>query len=603
MKKIFYTIMAIAISAFTLQSCEDVPFPYDIPGISDTDGGSSAVEATGDGTLENPYNVAGALAFIKTLDADVESEKEIYVKGKVKIISTTEETIKQYGNHTFTIADEGSETVLTAFQVYGPGKKKFTSMDQLKEGDEVIICGKVVNYKGNTPETVGKGAAYVYSINGIGGEPAGKPGTPAGSGTQADPYNVAGVIAYINTLGADVTSDKVVYVKGIVESNNTTDATIKQYGNMTFTMIDAGCEGSFTAFQVYGLGKKKFTAVSDIKEGDEVIVCGKVVNYKGNTPETEGKGAAYVYSINGKSEGASDPTPTPGGDAKGSGTQADPYNVAAIINVAKNLAADAKSNEVYFKGKVSSVKEISTQYGNGTFYISDDGTTNNEFYVFRCKDEGNQNFTDANAVKVGDEVVICGKVTNYKGDTPETVQNEAYIFSNDHKGNGGGNDSGSVTPGAGDVSLVMKNVYSNCTSGSVDAGTMTVGGITLAFAQNDGSNPPKYYWNATADFCSVRMYAKNSIEVKADKTISKVVFTCAAGSGTTYYNGNPTMTTSKGSIDKASDNVTVTVSGINSTSFTLTNEHTSTSSGVQFRIVKMDIYYASSAAKKSVRRR
>ena len=32
-------------------------------------------------------------------------------------------------------------------------------------GDEVIICGKLVNYKGNTPETVAN-KNYIYSLNG-----------------------------------------------------------------------------------------------------------------------------------------------------------------------------------------------------------------------------------------------------------------------------------------------------------------------------------------------------------------------------------------------------------------------------------------------------
>lgn len=601
--------MAIAIAAFTLQSCEDVPFPYDIPGITGGGGDDDpTVAPTGTGTVDDPYNVAGALAFIKTLDADVESEKEIYIKGKVKIISTDEATIKQYGNHTFTMVDEGSETIFTAFQVYGPGKKKFTSMDQLKEGDEVVVCGKVVNYKGNTPETVGKGAAYVYSINGEGGVPPGKEGTPAGAGTKADPYNVAGALAFIKTLGADTESATEVYVKGKVSANNTTDATISSYGNMTFTMIDEGCEGDFTAFQVYGPGKKKFTSVGQIKEGDEVIVCGKVVNYKGNTPETVGKGAAYVYSINGKAEEAGGDDQPVTGDVKGSGTEADPYNVAGIIKYTSGLAADKNSDkEVYFTGTVDSFKsgeEPGNSYGNATFYIKDESTTD-KFYCFRVMGPNNEKFTSADQLKIGQKVTVKGLVVNYKGNTPETVSGKAYIVKIDGEGTGGGEQGGSdpVTPGAGDVNLVMANVYSECTDGSVDAGTKTVGGITLAFAQNDGSNAPKYYWNKTPEFCSVRMYAKNSVEVKADKTISKVVFTCAAGSGSTNYNGNPTMTTSKGSISKASDNVTVTVSNINSSSFTLTNEHTATSSGVQFRIVKMEIYYASSAKRNIVRRR
>ena len=33
----------------------------------------------------------------------------------------------------------------------------------------------------------------------------------------------------------------------------------------------------------------------------EVIICGKVVNYQGNTPETVAN-KSYIYSLNGKTE-------------------------------------------------------------------------------------------------------------------------------------------------------------------------------------------------------------------------------------------------------------------------------------------------------------
>ena len=56
----------------------------------------------------------------------------------------------------------------------------------------------------------------------------------------------------------------------------------------------------FTAFQVKGLGNKTVEDGYTVAVGDEIVVYGPVVNYKGNTPETSGKGAAYIVSINGK---------------------------------------------------------------------------------------------------------------------------------------------------------------------------------------------------------------------------------------------------------------------------------------------------------------
>lgn len=115
---------------------------------------------------------------------------------------------------------------------------------------------------------------------------------------------------------------------------------------------------------------------------------------------------------------------------EGDGTVANPFNVAGILEYVSGLEADVNSaSEVYFKGKVSSVKEISPSYNNASFYLSDDGSTKNEFYVYRCLGVNKGKITSDDLVKKGDEVVMCGKVVNYKGITPETVQKEAWIVS------------------------------------------------------------------------------------------------------------------------------------------------------------------------------
>lgn len=577
--------MAFAIAIFTLTSCESVPMPYDFP---DQGGGSETVDPQGDGTLENPFNVAGVIAYVKELGADVQSDKEVYVKGIVAANSTSESTITSYGNMTFTMVDAGtSSPTFTAFQVYGPNKQKFTSVDQIQVGQEVVVCGKVYLYSGSTPETVGKGSAYVYSINGEGGGDPGKQVDPAGTGTSSDPYNVAGAVAYINTLGADVESDKEIYVKGKVLSNNTTEATITSYGNMTFTMIDEGNNSTtFTAFQVYGPEKKKFTSVDQIKEGMEVVVCGKVVNYKGNTPETVGKGAAYVVSIDGQGgEGGGD---TPSGEAKGDGSQANPFNVPGIIAYTSALAADAQSSEkVYFKGIVSQTKDISATYGNATFYISEDGKTSNEFYVFRCLGLNGAAIASADDVKVGDEVVIYGTVTNYKGNTPETVQKEAYIVSLTRGGESGGGDTPATSDGisvngttvtlnnaavtAGTETVVCTVNDLGITDKSSAEGTYTLSdGSTLTVAKGDGKSGPTYY----AASNGFRIYASNTLTFDCKNNVATIVFECDSYNGTNYV-GNETAT--------------VTFNGKN---VVYCNKNDANSGGVQLRVKKITITYA-----------
>jgi len=262
---------------------------------------------------------------------------------------------------------------------------------------------------------------------------------PTGSGTAADPYNVVAVLDYVNSLGAGVESEQIVYIKGKVVS--ITEEFSTQYGNATYYISDDGTKNNqFYVYRSLYLDNKKFAeGNTQIQEGDEVVVCGKVVNYKGTTPETV-QSKSYLYSLNGVG-GNGGETPQPAGEATGSGTEADPYNAVAANNLANSLADNAKSDNVFIKGKVVSIKEqFGTQYGNATFYISDDGTEAGQFYVFRALYLGNKKYTAGDLLKEGDEVVIYGKVTKYVnqyGTTLETVQNEAYVYSLNGKSEGG----------------------------------------------------------------------------------------------------------------------------------------------------------------------
>lgn len=110
---------------------------------------------------------------------------------------------------------------------------------------------------------------------------------PKGSGTLEDPFNVAAVTAFTKGMGADIQSAEI-YAKGIIVSVSDID-TEGTYGNATYLISDQrdGSTGTFQIYRGYGLNGQKFNAkgATIIKEGDEVIVYGKVVNYKGNTPQ------------------------------------------------------------------------------------------------------------------------------------------------------------------------------------------------------------------------------------------------------------------------------------------------------------------------------
>lgn len=120
-------------------------------------------EASGNGTAENPYNVAAVVGLLK---AGTQPAEAVYIKGYVSSdagISTS------YGNATYWIADSGADAKV--FEVYRGmyfGGAKFTSMDQLSQNDEVVVKGVLTSYtdkKGvTTLET--KAGAPLISRNG-----------------------------------------------------------------------------------------------------------------------------------------------------------------------------------------------------------------------------------------------------------------------------------------------------------------------------------------------------------------------------------------------------------------------------------------------------
>ena len=423
MKKIYNILMAAAIALGTFTSCEDVPMPFNNPlDYLEPDPETIVIEPAGDGTKDSPFNVAGVLAYLEELGPDVESTKDIYVTGVVTAVK--EQFSTQYGNAQFVISDndEGSNQ-FTFYRGLYLGNKKYNNENDvnIQEDDVVVICGKIVNYRGSTPETV-QNKAYVVSINGKGADvPEIKTGEAKGAGTQADPYNVAGVLNYLGTLGADVTSPNDVYIKGKVKE--ITEQFGTQYGNATFTMIDEGYDAVFTAYRILYLGNKKYTEGDLLKEGDEVIVCGKVVNFRGNTPETS-QNTAYLYSLNGKTA-----------DGGGGGS-----SEVKTVSIADFNAASVSDTWYQLTGTVKNLKDGDI-YGN---FDLEDATGSVYVYGLLSEKGGEkkmfQDLVAAKGIKEGSKITIIGNRGEYNGKIE--VLN-AYFVS--IEGGGGGSSDGVQT--------------------------------------------------------------------------------------------------------------------------------------------------------------
>lgn len=116
----------------------------------------TAFAAEGEGTLENPYNSVAANKAALELESGTTATSEVYVKGIVHVINYA------YKNKSlsFLISPDGTDN--GAFYCY-----QVTSDEDpgLKEGDLVVLSGKLTNYN-DIPEYA-KGAKIVSITTGI----------------------------------------------------------------------------------------------------------------------------------------------------------------------------------------------------------------------------------------------------------------------------------------------------------------------------------------------------------------------------------------------------------------------------------------------------
>ncbi len=294
-------------------------------------------------SADNPYTVAQAKAAI-----DGGSTDNAYVKGIISQI----DKVNVNGDATYWISDDGSTA--SQFEIYR-GKyldgANFSSTDQIRVGDVVVVYGKLAKY--SSTYELGAGNKIV-SI-----KTAGKPAAGLAYATATVEKSV-GDAAFTNAL-TNPNNLTVSY-----KSSNTAVATVGSNGLVT----------------IKGAGTTTITATS------------------AETSNFAAGEASYTLTVT---------------DPNAAGSSADhPFTVAQAM-----AAIDGGSTaNAYVKGIISQIDEVYTQNGNATYWISDDGTTAKQFELYRGKYLDGANFTSADQIAVGDEVVVYGKLTKY-GDTYE----------------------------------------------------------------------------------------------------------------------------------------------------------------------------------------
>ncbi len=430
MKKYIFSVLMAAMAAFTFSSCEDVPEPYTMPTKPET-GGTTEGVAKGTGTAADPYNSVAVANYCKTLEAGVESDKEVYIKGKV--VSIKEQFSTNFGNGSFYIADDETSEKFYIFRSLYLGNKKWTTNDpELKEGDEVVVCAKVMNYMGNTPETVAN-KTYLVSLNGktAGGTTPDTPtaGEAKGDGTAANPFNSVAAQKYTAALEAGVVTDKEFYIKGKVQSiKNQFSA---DFGNGSFYIADDANSTQFYIFRIYYFGGEKWKEGDmTLKEGDEIVVCAKLINYMGNTPETNQGGK--LISVNGKTngEGGSETPDTPSKPdtpATGEGLTIDGTTVT-LSNAAATTAGASVELDLNSAGLTNQAAVETVKFSDGSTVTFDaNGQENGPKFYTNTKGVrvyANNKLIFKGIKKIKQIVMTCDSYngTNYVGNATATIE-------------------------------------------------------------------------------------------------------------------------------------------------------------------------------------
>lgn len=409
---------------------------------------------------------------------------------------------------------------------------------------------------------------------------------PSGTGTAADPFNVAGVVKYIDEGGSAETE---VYVKGKVVSVEQ-GSWKADYGSLKYYISEDGTPtNQFYVFNGYaGPNRTKFSGEDALKQGDEVVICGKVDVYNGTK---EFLANNYIVSLNGVGGTTTPDTPT-----TGKGSESNPYTVAEAIAAIK---AGAPTNEVYVTGIVSDVYFYSDQYKSLSYYISDDGKSK-DMQVYSGKGLNGADFTSKDDLKVGQKVTIKGiiKAFNKNGTDIMEVDKNSTIVKIEGEGTGGEVTPKPDTPDTGNGKITFADDHrtltlenSNATAGEsvsfdftaqnyenqTDMTTIKLSdGTTITFDANGEINGSKYYTSGTA----VRVYKNNKIIVKGTKEIAKIIFHCNAP----YKKNGETV--------NCDGNETATINFSGKTA-TYTNVFTGTTGGgVQLRFSSIEIVYA-----------
>lgn len=331
---------------------------------------------------------------------------------------------------------------------------------------------------------------------------------PASVTDLCDSYNVAGIISSPNLKSIVVESGNPVY-----DSRNNCNAIVRTASNQLIngcatTTIPAtvtsirqyafmGCQGltaitipiSVTSIGGFAFeGCNNLTSVTVENPMPFTIGDGAFSNCANATLHVPAGSKAAYKDADGWKEFKEIVEPVVPGSAD------TPFTCAEAVTFVSGLTTDTPTEtEYYVKGKICKIQHnYGYQYGNASFWISDNGTDNGSFYVYRTLYFEKEKYNGGRVPNIGDEVVLCGKMINYQGTTPETYVNQCRLVSLNNKTVGTALEVGELfvakTPEDVEMFFVVDNTGKSM-------GMTTVTGCSVGYAVGDR---PETYTNAPA---------------------------------------------------------------------------------------------------------
>ena len=389
-------------------------------------------------------------------DITADGPKNAHIYGYVSQVN-----VGGYDNN-FYISDNGS-TEGNQLYAYRMNMNSFS----VAVGDKVKLAGDLMDYQGtkefkyaNSGATQGlvvaleaKGALQSVAVSDTPTK------TEYASGEDFDPAGLKVYGTYANGFVGEIT-------EGITWGNDLTDGKVTESTTVHVTATVGGVTSdahgvdivvstkalvsialSAVEFEVYqGLELPKPTVTATYSEGEPEDVTERA-EFTGYDKTTTGEQIITVsYSFGGGEPIAKTYTVT-----------VKPiYNVELAASVAKTLIETAvgeteSTEDMIVRGIVSHIYNASNNVQ--TYWISDDGTRTNEVEIYKGKYLSGANFTTTNQLKVGDEVVVKGKVVYYNSTTPEFASGKSQLQSLARTPNFKIADVASLEVGAGDLAV------------------------------------------------------------------------------------------------------------------------------------------------------